>query len=160
MPKSNSSSSPKNNTFLFRCSPYFWLLNIFASTPIAPPQIKVPKSKLADNDIWDPHVIGSNLCFSHPPYRGQDAKEMRALGASPVWWRRGCVEVAHRQIYLAVEVGGGGREHDSGDRCWREVGEAASPQCGGGNGLTKQDGGWAVGPKIRSAGKIWVPTPN
>ena len=44
--------------------------------------MKALKSKLADNDMWDPLVIGSNLSSSHPPHRGEDAKEMRALGAS------------------------------------------------------------------------------
>jgi hypothetical protein len=44
--------------------------------------MKAPKFKLVDNDMWDPHVIGSNLSSSHPPHKGQDTNEMRALGAS------------------------------------------------------------------------------
>jgi hypothetical protein len=45
-------------------------------------QMKAPKSKLAKNGMWNPLVIGSNISFLHPPHRGQDAKEMRALGVS------------------------------------------------------------------------------
>jgi len=59
-----------------------------------------------------------------------------------------------------VEVGGGGRERGSGDRRWREVGEAASVRCGEVM-VTPAGWGWVVGPTgMRSAGKIWVPTPN
>jgi len=47
-----------------------------------------------------------------------------------LWRRRGHAGVAHWQIYAAVEVGGGERERDSEDRCWREVGEATSVRCG------------------------------
>jgi len=75
--------------------------------------MKAPKFKLVDNDMWDPHVIGSNISYSHPPHKGQDANEMRALG---VWWGRGRAGVVHRRICPAVEVGGGEREHGSGDR--------------------------------------------
>jgi len=44
--------------------------------------MKAPKFKLTDNDKWDLLVIGLNFSSSHPPLRGQDAKEMRVLGAS------------------------------------------------------------------------------
>ena len=40
--------------------------------------------------------------------------------------RRSCAPA----ICPTVEVGGGGRERGSGDRCCREVGEAASVWCG------------------------------
>jgi hypothetical protein len=44
--------------------------------------MKAPKFKLADNDMWDPYVIVSNLFSSHPPHKGQGANDMRALGVS------------------------------------------------------------------------------
>ena len=95
--------------------------------------MKAPKSNLTDNDMWDPLVIRSNLFSSHPPHRAQDAKgdeSSRRIRAAPAWWGRGRAGVAHRRICPAVEVGGGGREHGSGDRRWREMDEAAPVPCG------------------------------
>jgi len=85
--------------------------------------MKAPKFKLADNDMWDLHVIGSNLSSSHPPHKGKDANEMRALGVS------GRAGVVHRRICPAVEVEGGERERGSRDRRWRKVGEATFVWC-------------------------------
>ena len=85
--------------------------------------MKASKFKFANNNMWNPHVIGSNLSSSHPPHKDQDANEMRALGVSGQRPRGGeeaapelCTgEFAQRwrsrveRESAVVEIGAGGR---------------------------------------------------
>ena len=91
--------------------------------------MKAPKAKLVDNDMWDPLVIGSNISLSRGHGEGRlDARDDHGWGYSRSS-RRGH---SHRKGWRrgpTVEVEGGGRERGSGDRRWREVGEAASIRC-------------------------------
>jgi len=91
--------------------------------------MKASKSKLADNDMWDPLIIGSNISLPHDHKKWRlDARDDHGWGCSHAS-RRGHSHWKGWQRGPTVEVRGGGREHDSGNQRWREMGEAAFVWC-------------------------------
>jgi len=91
--------------------------------------MKASKFKLADNDMWDPLVIGSNISLPHGHKKGRlDARDNHGWGCSRSS-RRGH---SHRKGWRrgpTVEVEGGGRERGSENQRWREMDEAMFVLC-------------------------------